>query len=73
MALIDYAIAAVEASAGTSEFWVGALPITREPKPLTTAQRDALARGRKEGHAQRKRESEAWDSAAKKRSRLRNV
>ena len=43
LAPIDYATAAVKANMGTSEFWVGALPIAQEPKPPSAALLDRSA------------------------------
>ena len=67
LALIDYATAAVEANMGTSEFWVGALPVSREPRTITAAHKEALARGRREAIAREKRALDAQREAARKR------
>ena len=53
--------------AAVDDFWVGALPVTREPQPPTAAQIAALARGRMDANARRQQESEARAEALKRR------
>lgn len=63
--LIDWAQSTLEACCWRSTFWVGALPLQREPRPVTDAQRAGLARGREKANERRQQREQA------RRARLR--
>jgi hypothetical protein len=61
--LIELAITELEACSWRTQFSVGALPIDREPKPMTAAQREARRQNMTRLKAQQRAEREALERA----------
>ena len=57
--LIDYAISTVEACSWVENFWIGALPLGKEPRRLTEAQITALQAARRRSREQVKQARES--------------
>jgi len=64
--LIDYAISVVGATSWVNDFWLGALPVKREPKQTTARDRERMRRANATRQARKQQESAAWEEAKKK-------